>query len=139
MLDLYLPQVVLHGLWCGLVPYRIEIFAWLAILRKLNTKDRLVRLGIIDAPNANCVFCNSSEESCDHIFLHYPLAWSLWNWWLLIWNVHWIFPSFTREAFEQWLPLKNGSFFKKIWAASFFYHHVESMEREEQQMFRECL
>ncbi|XP_048502690.1 uncharacterized protein LOC125498510 [Beta vulgaris subsp. vulgaris] len=117
--DAHCPNSVVPGIWRGLVPHRVEIFTWLALLRKLNTKDRLVRLGIIDVALSHCVFCNASQESCDHIFLQCPMAWSLWSWWLSVWNVHWSFPSSPREAFDQWTPPKKGRFFKKIWAASF--------------------
>ena len=112
--------VMRRELWGGLVPHRIEIFSWLALLGKLNTKAKLVHLGILEASNATCNLCNSAQETNDHLFLHCPVASSLWSWWLSLWNVQWVFPKSTREAFDQWFPPKSGRFFKKIWMASFF-------------------
>lgn len=56
------------GLWCWLVPYRIEIFVWSAILGRLNTKAKLANLGIISASNSDLyfltyIFCNKHQES----------------------------------------------------------------------------
>lgn len=34
-------------MWSGIVPYRIEIFTWFAILGRLNTRMKLASLGII--------------------------------------------------------------------------------------------
>ena len=114
------PQVSLSGMWKNLVPYRIEIFTWLALRGKLNTKDRLVRLRIVDPINSLCVLCNSWEESCCHLFLHCPVASSLWSWWLQIWRICWVFPATPMEAFVQWKFPKQGEFGKKVWMASFF-------------------
>lgn len=114
------PQGLISGLWKSLVPHRIEIFTWLALLGKLNTKDKLARLRIVDPSNSLCVLCNSWEESCCHIFLHCSVASSLWCWWLQIWRVSWVFPASPKEAFEQWKFPKNGEFGRKVWMARFF-------------------
>ncbi|XP_056685365.1 uncharacterized protein [Spinacia oleracea] len=46
--DVICPQKSFASLWKGLVPYRVEIFVWLALQQKLNTKDKLCRFGIMD-------------------------------------------------------------------------------------------
>lgn len=82
--DINGPQRLIQGLWRNLVPYRIEIFSWLALLGKLNTKEKLVRLGILEPPDGLCTLCTNVIESCDHIFIHCPMASNIWNWWLNI-------------------------------------------------------
>lgn len=57
---------MIAGLWKILVPYRVEIFVWLAMLGTLNTKDKLIRLGILEASNGPCLLCNSEPESGEH-------------------------------------------------------------------------
>lgn len=39
-------------IWRGLVPYKVEIFLWMAILGELNTKAKLyqLRIATIDDP-----------------------------------------------------------------------------------------
>lgn len=114
--DPHLPSYVFYGLWRGLVPHRIEIFTWLTFSGKLNTKDKLVRLAIINtSSNALCVLCTTDQESCDHLFIHCPFGCLLWNWWLRTWNVQWASPSLVRAMFEQWKSPIHRTFFKKIW------------------------
>lgn len=43
------------GLWRGLVPHRIEIFIWFALLGKLNTRNKLATLGFIPHSLNVCV------------------------------------------------------------------------------------
>lgn len=37
-------HVAVKGIWRGLVPHRIEIFLWTALLGKINTKSKLASL-----------------------------------------------------------------------------------------------
>ncbi|XP_048495896.1 uncharacterized protein LOC125495273 [Beta vulgaris subsp. vulgaris] len=110
----------IKSLWSELVPHRIEIFTWFAVLRKLNTKDKLGRLGIIPSSNTNCIFCMNHMETHEHLFLTCVFSRKLWDWWLQLWKLQWAFPSSIKEVFEQWQYPHNGIFFKKVWAASFF-------------------
>ena len=89
-------------IWSGLVPPRIEVFTWLAILGKINSKEKLIRLNIIHHEEAICVLCKSQIESSDHLLLLCPFSWAIWNWWLCLWNLYWVFPSCLRDAFDQW-------------------------------------
>ena len=108
------------GLWKGLVPFRIEIFLWLAIQEKLNTKAKLGRLGIIPVAESVCTFCGLWPESPSHLLLHCQFSWALWAWWLQIWELKWVPPSSLYEAFFQWQFPSHNPFFKKIWCAIFF-------------------
>lgn len=118
--DVICPQKSFASLWKGLVPYRVEIFVWLALQQKLNTKDKLCRFGIMDPSLMVCTLCNSALESCEYIFLHCSLARDIWCWWLNIWHLHWCMPLSLFDAYEQWVYPKSGSFFRKVWKACFF-------------------
>lgn len=37
------------GLWKGVIPHRIEVFVWTALLRKINTRHKLASIGIISS------------------------------------------------------------------------------------------
>ncbi|XP_056691767.1 uncharacterized protein [Spinacia oleracea] len=107
------------GLWKGLIPHRIELFSWFAILGKLNTKAKLIHLRIIPPVEGQCALCGCNMETSNHLFIQCPISRSLWCWWLNIWGLQWVFPSDLRDVFIQWLPPHKGAFFKKIWLASF--------------------
>ena len=113
-------QSPLKGFWRGLVPYRIEIFVWFATLGKLNTRSKLVRLGIIPAENIHCVLCGAEAEESNHLFIHCAFSSEIWRWWLGLWEVSWAFPNNVRDLFVQWRAPFGDKFFKKIWVAIFF-------------------
>lgn len=106
-------------LWAGLIPPRIEIFTWLALLGKLNSRDRLLKLKIIEEPESKCPLCLEHLESSDHLLLLCSFSWKIWSWWLKIWDLNWSFPSYLKEAFAQWSYPKPSPFFRKIWCAIF--------------------
>lgn len=106
-------------LWRGLIPPRIEVFSWVALLGKLNSRQKLATLNIIPPDDAVCIMCNGAPETSDHLLLHCPFASSIWLWWLGIWNVSWVFPKNLFEAFEQWYCHKKNPFFRKVWCSIF--------------------
>ena len=110
---------VLQKLWGGLVPVRIEVFFWLALMGKINTKVKLASHNIIPSSEVLCPLCSQEPEDLSHLFITCPFAKSLWGWWCQIWGLSWVWPSSLASAFEQWnFPCKN-KFFKKIWTAVF--------------------
>ena len=112
-------QTHFKSLWRGLVPHRIELFSWFAILNKLNTRSKLVKLGVIPLSEAQCVLCGSALECTNHLFIHCSLARNLWEWWAGIWNFHWVPPLELQDLYAQWSPPFKGIFFKKVWLAIF--------------------
>lgn len=99
---------IIRGCWRGLFPHRIELFTWLSLLGKINTKAKLVNIGILTPSDSCCVFCNYIPKTCDHLLLHYDYSWKIRRWWLDIWEVSWIFPSYlpwgllSMEWFLSW-------------------------------------
>ena len=113
------PSPILSKIWKGFVPLRIEIFSWLAIREKINTKQKLVSLNILLESEAHCLFCNSSMENASHLLLHCYFEKSLWNWWCELWNLSWVSPTSIELAFVQWSFPSRNKFFKKVWSAIF--------------------
>ncbi|XP_020249193.1 uncharacterized protein LOC109826575 [Asparagus officinalis] len=50
---------------------------WLAVLNRLQTKDRLLRRGIIQS--AQCCLCSSAQESRSHLFFECYFSSGVWN------------------------------------------------------------
>ena len=67
------------SVWMKLVPPKVEFFMWLALLGKLNTKEMLYKKGLLSANQTSCTFCGSHLESLDHVLLHCPFSWRVWN------------------------------------------------------------
>ncbi|XP_048494765.1 uncharacterized protein LOC125494915 [Beta vulgaris subsp. vulgaris] len=112
-------QPVINKLWVGLLPFRIEIFFWLALLDRINTLKNLVAHNIISPAEASCPFCNLVIEDSVHLFIHCYFAQSIWSSWLKVWNLSWVWPSNLERAFAQWSFPRKSRFFKKVWIASF--------------------
>lgn len=115
----FILNLVSKRLWKNLVPHRIEIFFWLALLGKINTKSKLAILNIIPQSKKVCPLCVSATEEVDHLLIHRPFSQKLWAWWCDMWNIRWVWPKTLELAFSQWYYPKKNSFFRKIWIASF--------------------
>jgi len=63
------------GIWKGIVPPKVEIFCWMAIINRINTWCMLVWRGILGISKSNCPICLAQKESVDHILLHCHKYW----------------------------------------------------------------
>lgn len=115
--------------WKGLVPHRIEIFVWTALLERINTRTKLTQLRIIEEGNDLCLLCNKLPESCNHLLLHCEFARQIWCWWINLWGVKWVFPMRLRSAFEQWSIPKKRQLLQESMACNLFHNCVVIMER----------
>lgn len=106
--------------WKGLVPPRIEFFAWLACHGKLNTRSKLAKLHIIPPSHDLCPLCNEKSESVNHLLLHCNYAWRVWCWWMKLWDVTWASPPSLKAHLQIWSIHGRDPFFKKVWWAVFF-------------------
>ena len=52
-----------------LAPPWVQIFLWLLLQEKINSKERVNRLGIVEANDIKCVFCGTDDETIDHLFI----------------------------------------------------------------------
>ncbi|XP_062114406.1 uncharacterized protein LOC133825490 [Humulus lupulus] len=58
--------------WCRLNIPKHSFMMWLAVLKRLKTRDRLLRFQVID--NADCLLCSRNIESVDHLFFECPYS-----------------------------------------------------------------
>jgi len=56
--------------WSNIAPPKVELMLWLALLERLNTKDLLVRKGILPSQVNVCNFCAQQQEDVDHLLLN---------------------------------------------------------------------
>ncbi|MED6161877.1 hypothetical protein PIB30_064885, partial [Stylosanthes scabra] len=54
---------VFDNVWCGLVPPRVEMLAWMVILGGVNTRSVLVRKNIIQHGGDTCALCGAEPET----------------------------------------------------------------------------
>ena len=118
------------SIWKGLFPPKVEILTWFVLLGRVNTKDRLNRLGIIPQDQINCSLCKNYVENQDHLFYSCEYAWYLWCFWLKKWNISWVFPVDQKSNFESWMQIKLRGPRKKGWWIAFFCGDMDHMEVE---------
>ncbi|KAJ0433652.1 putative RNA-directed DNA polymerase [Helianthus annuus] len=53
--------------WCKWIPLKCNVFMWRALLERLPTKVALIKRNI-HLENSNCIFCDDSDETAEHIF-----------------------------------------------------------------------
>lgn len=119
----------IKSVWVGLVPRRIKVFVWLALMGKINTRNKLASLGIIPSENNLCPLWLLEPETSEHLLLHCVISSQILSCWTDLWQISWVFPLNLRDAFIQWHWPKKSTFFKKVWSAV-FHHNVVFVERE---------
>ncbi|XP_039014188.1 uncharacterized protein LOC120144105 [Hibiscus syriacus] len=71
-------KVTWHKLiWFSLHIPKLSLIAWMIILNRLPTRDRLNKMGI--CTDLHYVNCSTNMESMDHLFTQCPLEAALWN------------------------------------------------------------
>ena len=83
-------QQITPKLWKNHVPYKIEVFFWLALHGKINTKKKIALLKILLMEEIFCSFCKTWPEDTSHIFLHCPFAHEIWGSWWKMWDISWV-------------------------------------------------
>lgn len=74
------PSQALKNLWKSYVPQKCKFFTWMVIHQRLNTMDIIRRRNPNICLNPSwCIFCKSSDEDLNHLFIHFSKAQSLWN------------------------------------------------------------
>nr|GEU95546.1 RNA-directed DNA polymerase, eukaryota, reverse transcriptase zinc-binding domain protein [Tanacetum cinerariifolium] len=64
--------------WCKILPIKVNVFVWRAMLKRLPTRLNLDRRGI-DTNSLLCPCCNSIVENSNHVFYSCNVALKLWK------------------------------------------------------------
>ncbi|KAL4287989.1 hypothetical protein AHAS_Ahas19G0241300 [Arachis hypogaea] len=107
-------------IWKGLVPPRVELFIWFALIGRVNTKERLCRFGIVNQGVTMCVLCNKEVENVCHLFLGCDFTWQVWCAWLSDFGIKWTTSGTLKEHFLSWTGVTTRKEECKKWFISFF-------------------
>jgi len=97
--------------WKKIAPPKVEFMLWLALLGKLNTRDMLVKKGILEQQANLCSFCSEQPETIDHILLHCHFSWQVWC------NV----AQGLRIQIERQITFRQ---FYEVWMDQNYYHSL---------------
>ncbi|XP_025692385.1 uncharacterized protein [Arachis hypogaea] len=109
-----------RAIWKGFVPPRIELLSWFVLIGRVNTKDRLCRLRVLDQNDKLCVLCSKSEETVFHLFLGCDITWQVWCAWLHAFGRSWCPPGNLKDHFESWTNMAIWRVERKRWFLGFF-------------------
>ena len=102
--------------WNPVVPQKIGVFAWEAAWGKLLTLDQLKRQGFTFVNR--CFMCEEEEETIYHLLIHCKNAKMLWDLFLSIVRISWIFPQSVIHIPLAWQRAVVGKKCKKNWIAA---------------------
>ena len=63
--------------WKLRLPYRIQVFVWLVLHRKLLTNSERLKRNL--SSNATCELCLANDENLDHVLRSCPHAQDVWD------------------------------------------------------------
>ncbi|XP_057734391.1 uncharacterized protein LOC130949772 [Arachis stenosperma] len=89
------------AIWRGFVPPRIELFSWFVLIERVNTKERLCKLGVLGQLDNMCTLCCKSIESVFHLFVGCEFIWQVWGAWLFALGRVWTIPGTLKQHFER--------------------------------------
>ncbi|XP_071687230.1 uncharacterized protein [Rutidosis leptorrhynchoides] len=100
----------------SLVPKKVKIFVWRALLRRLPVRTELDKRGI-DLDSVLCQVCDDVVKTVDHSTIFFNQALEIWGQVFKWWD-KWSFSTFSvRELFEFNGSSSMLSFGKKVWQA----------------------
>ncbi|XP_057723472.1 uncharacterized protein LOC130939379 [Arachis stenosperma] len=108
------------ALWRGFAPPRVELFSWFVLVERVNTKERLCKLGVIDQHDNMCVLCCKSVESACHLFIGCEITWQVWCAWLFALGRIWAMPGTIKLHFESWSNASQRKNERRRWLIGFF-------------------
>jgi hypothetical protein len=79
LLGEYLSKAIAK-VWKSWAPSKVIVFSWQALLGRIPTRVNLARRGVISGgESTSCSFCESFEESENHIFALCSFVWEVWS------------------------------------------------------------
>lgn len=107
-------RVSLHKVWKTIAPVKAQVMAWRLLRNRLPTIDNLRKRSQLDGANGLCCWCESVEESANHLFLECAEVANLW-YKLVAWiGTTWAAPrSITHLYGSTFSGLLGDGLFKK--------------------------
>ena len=99
---------------------RAQLLLWFILQGRLNTKDRLFKLGFPDVEDNLCAFCKEHPETVSHIIFGCKYSSSLWYFFCSCWNISLCLLMDSVLCFLSWLNTPFYKLDKKIWTSLFY-------------------
>ena len=103
-------------IWNLVVPPKRGIFTWEAAWGKVLTLDNLKGRGMTFVNR--CFMCEEDEETIDHLLIHCKSEKMLWDLFLSIVGISWVFPHSVLHTLLAWQEVAVGKKRKKMWTTS---------------------
>ncbi|XP_026438254.1 uncharacterized protein LOC113336795 [Papaver somniferum] len=94
------PKFPSKYIWNKTIPPKVSFLVWAAANRVVPTLSMLSRRGMI-VVNL-CGFCDNNEESVEHLFLHFPFIWKIWEHLLQQLGFAWVHPTTIIDFSWKW-------------------------------------
>ena len=103
-------------IWNSVASPKMGIFSWEAAWGKILTLDNLKRRGVAFANR--CFMCEEEEETIDHLLIHCRSAKMLWDLFLTMVGISWVFPHSVLHTLLAWQGGVVGKKRRKIWTTA---------------------
>ncbi|XP_026400307.1 uncharacterized protein LOC113296196 [Papaver somniferum] len=88
-------------LWKKGIPPRGSFMIWAHFHNSLPTVTMLNHRGV-HIQSVQCLFCNSEEETTNHIFVGFSFAFEVWSYFIKAFKVSWVAARTVATNFEAW-------------------------------------
>ncbi|RZC72097.1 hypothetical protein C5167_035319 [Papaver somniferum] len=88
-------------IWNKTIPTKVSFLVWATAHRVVPTLSMLSRRRMA------VVICNNNEESVEHLFLHCPFVWQIWEHFLHQLGIAWVHPTSVLEFLWKWKLKRN--------------------------------
>ena len=105
--------------WLSSSTSRNSGLVWFVLQGKLNTRERISRLNILNPVETICLMCQQEVETIDLLFCHCSFSWCFWTDCLSWWEITWCCPNSVMELFEAWIRVPHYGLDMKLWKSLF--------------------
>ncbi len=102
--------------WNSLIPQKVNLCVWRAVLGRLPSRTNLASRGL-EIADIRCPLCQSGEETVDHIMARCSFASCLWQKVLAWWQLPRTTPLDTKDALSMSWSQGLPGWIQKIWQA----------------------
>jgi len=107
--------------WRNIAPPKVELMLWLALLERHNTKDLLVKKGLLHSHGNVCSFCAQPQEDIDHLLLNCRISWNTWCTIAADFGVKLARQQRFRHFYESWMSKRFHNIIQnKLFILAFF-------------------
>ena len=106
--------------WKKVAPPRAQLQVWFIFQGRLNTKERLFRLGFGGVHDDKCTLCGEEPESIEHMFFSCKVSSKFWYSCCPRWSLSVYLPAQPMDCFLSWLGAPFEKFDKRLWISMFY-------------------